>query len=169
MTTSALHVTGTVTRLALGVEPRDGVGGHRVRSGIRLLVETDRIRDRRHASNRFALTVADVIALGSPATVRLLLVDPRRHHVPRRFRVTLPDVAALLDQENDPGSTDAPASGRIIRPRLAPGAAYPVAARATGFVARIRSAGSPLRWSRVRVTDPADGAELAVGPGDDRG
>jgi hypothetical protein len=163
-----------ISRLALGVEAFDGARQQPVLSGISIAADGPPLRRpfERRSGTRFALlhdklsTAADEVL-----TVRLLNADgAARRYVPRRLRLLVPKLAVAESR---------PASQRGCRPRLFPGAAYPVTESATGVRGQaVRTTGGPrrpARWTRVVATIPASQANLSLATvvgrafGDDRG
>ncbi len=176
----------TTVRLALGIELVDAARDER--SLLPLAVVFDdvvlgNVRPRllRHPSNRLTLTYDDYFA-PQPRNADLRIFDGEGHlydrrtdgrrFVPRRFRLPLRSLAQAELQ---------PPLARTCRPRLFPGATYPVETLHTGLRGRVmRLAGSgkplrPARWVRVLASRPADeddlGQATVVGRamGDDRG
>jgi hypothetical protein len=156
-----------VTRLAAGIEPRDALRLSRVAAPLELLVEKPAglpdVELLRHPSSRWALRYVPRL----PATVDVLIRDPRRCYVARRLRLPIPAEAAVIAAE-DAGS-HVPASERTWRPALFPGAAYPVSPFATGLRGLARRAGKAARWVRVEAIAPATNTVIARAHGDDRG
>lgn len=135
----------------------------------------------RHASNRYTLTYDDYFA-PQPRTADIRIFDSEgasydsrsdnRRLIPRRLRFSLRSLAQADAQ---------PPLARTCRPRLFPGAAYPIDTLHTGLRGRaMRQAGGgkplrPARWVRVVATRPANEDDLTqatvVGRafGDDRG
>ncbi|MDR7115583.1 hypothetical protein [Caulobacter sp. BE254] len=163
-----------IRRLALGVEAFDGARQQPVPGGISITADGPALRRRfeRRGGSRFALlhdklsTVTDEVF-----TVRLLNADGAgRRYVPRRLRLLVPKLAVAETR---------PASQRGCRPRLFPGAAYPVMEAATGVRGQaVRTTGGPrrpARWTRVVATIPAGQSDLSLATvvgrafGDDRG
>ena len=174
-----------IHRLAFGLEPRDAVGGGRVpppllvlRDGpvpgereLRHLTATGATtagglaRLDRHDSTRHALLYGTVSPDDVPGHVDVRLVEttsprPPRRFVPRRLRLPLVDADAA----------DARPTGfRVRRPRLFPGAAYPLPSGACGLRGRVLRGGEPARWARVQALASDGGAVLVRAHGDDRG
>ncbi len=144
-------------QLLLGLEPVDVMRGGRLSHGVDISLEGgSRVRRpiQCHSSGRHILLVDP--KLGDPIDLRI--ADPRRRWVPRRLSVPLP------------------ASVRLLRPALYPGAAYNVAETATGLRGRVVRAGdlSPVPWVRAEAR-LLDSEGQPIGPpvgrahGDDRG
>ena len=178
--------TSGITRLALGIELIDAARD--LPALMPLIAAFDdplqaRLRPPvlRHPSNRFSLAY-DAYLATQARTVTLRFFDgpgerydvgkALRHLVPRRLRLSLPSLTQA--------ETRAPAA-RVCRPRLFPGASYPVTDVQTGLRGRVmRRAGGgrpvrPARWVRVLATLPPDETELTAATvvgrafGDDRG
>jgi hypothetical protein len=160
-----------IERLAIGLEPIDAQRGVRVGQRLRIALDQTAIGFRRppvqrHDTCLFALRYAP--GLTDPVTVRLFdaprlrytTQGDRRRFVPRRLQIPLVS-AAVADGQ--------PASNRIRRPALFPGAAYDVSESATGLRGRALHNNQPLRWARLQAT-LIDGVTI-VGRahGDDRG
>lgn len=175
-----------VVRLALGIEPVDAVRDRRSTLPLAAVfddVVRGNVRPRllRHPWNRFTLAyddyfavqprIADLRFFGGEGEIYDTGTDNRRI-VPRRLRFALRSLAQAQMQ---------PALSRTCRPRLFPGAAYPIGNAHTGLRGRVmRQAGGnkplrPARWVRVVASRPADEDDLSqatvVGRafGDDRG
>lgn len=159
-------------RLALGVEPIDAGLGTRVAEPLCILLDgvpfpkppwgqtpsahwfeyASALRGlSRHGSSLHVL-------LGGPAVespVHIRIFDRARLYAPRRLAIELPP----------------PQGVAMVKPRLYPGAAYPVSARATGLRGRaLRSATSePVRWARVAAFLPGTDTVVGRAHGDDRG
>jgi hypothetical protein len=176
----------SIVRLALGIEVVDAARDQRTGLPISVVfddVARGNIRPRllRHASNRFTLTyddyftpqprTADIRVFDSASEIYATRTDNRRL-IPRRFRFALRSLAQAEAQS--------PLS-RTCRPRLFPGAAYPIGNVYTGLRGRAmrQAAGDrplrPARWVRALATVPPNEADLSqaavVGRamGDDRG
>jgi hypothetical protein len=168
-----------VYRLALGLEPRDGVSGTRIARRVDIAVDGAPDFDydvgpwpeqspvaglrllRRHGSGRFVLVYDRTVR--TPVTVRLVPRD--RRYVPRKLKFAIKSEADVLTAED--AGNDIPTTSRAWRPVLFPGAGYDVPDTATGVRGLVRKAGEPIRWTRVEAT---------IGPrvigrahGDDRG
>ncbi len=121
----------------------------------------------RHDTCRHVLLYRDGLYDDEGASISLRIVEgpfratPRRY-VPRRFTIPLvnPDEADV--EANPPGF-------RIFRPRLFPGAAYPIHETATGVRGRVERDGKPMRWARVEAHNPDSGEVVGRAHGDDRG
>ncbi len=175
-----------VHRLAAGIEPVDAARLSRVAPPMRVVEEVplteaqwralgDRRGDpitlmtpfERHATCRHVLLYRHGLYRSSGAEphvpVRIVEapwpVDQRRY-VPRRLSVPL----------LDPATVDSRAAGfRIWRPRLFPGAAYPIHDTATAVRGRATRGGRPVPWTRVVAKHPDTGAVVGRAHGDDRG
>jgi hypothetical protein len=104
----------------------------------------------RRASCRHVLVLRPTVR--SPVDLRLW--DGAERYVPRRLRIHLPPPAA---------------PGRVCRPALYPGAAYPVPAGAMGIRGRVTRRGAPMRWARVEARRAGGGAPVGVAHGDAHG
>jgi hypothetical protein len=140
---------------------------------------------RRH-SGRFALLYHQ----RSTTTIAMRLVDNQRSRipganpgrfgigqgrriVPRRVSVTIATEAAVLAAEADPTVPPVPIWQRSFPLACFPGAAASIAPGSTVIRGRIeRDDGTgqltPVRWARVRATNPSD-EEIGWAHGDDRG
>ena len=154
--------------LALGIEPLDVMCGRRLIRPIHVDIEAEppgplrgpRDSYRRpswpHAprpvATRHDSGVHVILAHHAlPAGVDLRFYEHERVYVPRRIRVPL-------------------AHYREIRPTLFPGAAYPLASRATGLRGRVVRTvldGTPVAWARVVAS--INDQDIAYAHGDDRG
>lgn len=157
-----------VTRLVLGLEPTDPL--RRSRIAVPLEVAADGVphplsralrpagagpwdehdvlrRVQRRDTCRFALTLRD--GVGGPARLRFL--DRSQRYVPRRLAIHL----------SDPLS-----GGRVVRPALFPGAAYPLPAGALGVRGRVLRDGAPMRWTRIEARRPGGGEVVGRAHGD---
>ncbi|SDS77348.1 hypothetical protein [Actinopolymorpha singaporensis] len=177
-----------VVRLAVGVEPLDGLGGGRLTGPLRVLVEDapaplhnwrnwrpgetlDGFLGRldRHRSGRFGRVYGPGFRAGE---ITLRLVEPSaRAVVPRRIGVQIADEAAVLTAEA--AGTSVPLFTRVFPVGLFPGAAVALPSRATVVRGRVVTAVAgggtmPVRWVRVRAVD-ADGNDVGWAHGDDRG
>lgn len=97
--------------------------------------------------------------------VTVRLVESTRHMGRRRFvprRLEIP----LLDPET---ADEEDTALRIHRPRLFPGAAYPMDPPATGIRGRVVRGDEAVRWARVEVVRAGGDRILARAHGDDRG
>jgi hypothetical protein len=171
-------------RLALGVELLDGERGGRVPRPISVVLEGGAGGPLdRHDSCLYALLYRRGVYRPPPdpaepafATVRFVSRDRRFVARRLRFRLLDPETLAAAD-EGDPPAGDPALLGRprVRRVTLFPGAAYDVAATATGLRGRCRRAadGAPVRWVRVEAwTQDAFGARVELvgrAQGDDRG
>ncbi len=185
----AARWTEQVVRLAIGIEPVDGLGRggplpdlqvalervprpHPVPVGAGDLgdyqVGIDLPAVTRSRSGRFAVTylVAD---LASPTTVRIF--DPGRRFVPRRLAIPVPTEAQVIAQEQAHTANPwPPVVSRAFRPWLHAGAAYGTQAGATVIRGRaVHADATPARWCRVHATDAEQGTPLGWAHGDDRG
>ena len=167
-----------IERLVLGIEPTDAQRGTRIAHPIDVVLDkrafspvpeswetllgfADPIGSRhvieRHHSCRHAL----VFPPDYPSPITIRMWDRTRRFVPRRLSYPVPgDI------------TKASPPSRVRRPALFPGAAYDVAATATGIRGRVtwkQSASNevPARW--VRVEARAGGQVVGRAHGDDRG
>jgi hypothetical protein len=179
----------TVWRLAAGIDPVCALGGAAPLPDVQLALErvpkphpvpagagTIGHYDvgiglpivRRTSLGRFAITYS-VPGLTSPLAVRLY--DPRRRYVPRRFRLPVPDQAAVVSTEEAAESAPwPPIPSRVFRPVLYPGANRGAQAGATIVRGRVlRSDGSVARWARISAADADHGYPLGWAHGDDRG
>jgi hypothetical protein len=155
-----------VLRLALGIEPLDSLRDRRV--GVRLDVTIDKSPPvirlpwiERHDSCVFVVTYRKEINEPAPRPhLDIRITDVPRRWAPRRLRYPiLPEAAADAD----------PASFRIRRPELFPGAAYELPESVTGIRGRVHRGGVPMRWARVEASDPVSGIVVGRAHGDDRG
>lgn len=159
-------------RLALGIEPADAVRRSRIpfplevaADGVpRPLPRTRRdprsapwdeadvlTRLRRRDTCRFVVTLRP----GTEGPLDLRFLDPSQRFVPRRISILLPDPVA---------------GGRIVRPALFPGAAYPVPTGAPGLRGRVlRGPETPMRWARVEARRVAGGAVVGRAHADAHG
>jgi len=173
----------TIQRLALGLEPTDGVAGGRVRHFVTAALEhvpqpattwqnlqpgddVDEFLPRldRHSSCHYVLIYRKDLKL--PVDVRLF--DRERRFVPRRMSVPIATEAAVIAADN-PASPQVPLSSRVLRPLLFPGAAYDVSELATGLRGRVLRGGVPMRWARIEARLDATDELLGRAHGDDRG
>jgi hypothetical protein len=160
-----------VARLALGIEPTDPVRRSRIAWPLEVAADgvpypaprtlrdpragpwdgTDVLRRvERRDSCRFVVTLRD----GTAGPLELRFLDRAQRYVPRRMRIHLPD----------PVDT-----GRIVRPALFPGAAYPVPTGALGVRGQVLRGGVPMRWARVEARRPGGGAVVGRAHGDEHG
>lgn len=160
-----------VARLALGIEPTDPVRRSRIAWPLEVAAdgvpypaprhlrdprsgpwdEADVLRRvERRDSCRFVVTLRD----GMEGPLELRFLDRGQRFVPRRLRIHLPDPAG---------------GGRIVRPALFPGAAYPVPTGALGVRGRVLRGGEPMRWARVEATRLSGGAVVGRAHGDEHG
>lgn len=181
-----LEVVARTRRLALGIAPQDALLRDGLVAPIRIDIETaipheaaplvgmshQQLAGRRpggllrHPSGRYSLSYYPGIA----TEVTLRLTDHERIYVPRRLRVPLVTLAVVQARE----AAEAPGylAGRVRRPVLHPGAAYPITA-ATGLRGRVlRADRSPVRWAHLELRDrtgPSTTRVLGNAKGDDRG
>lgn len=163
-----------VSRLALGVEAFDGARQQPVLSPLSIVADRTPLRRafQRRSGSRFAL-LHDKLSSDGGEVVDLRILNAEgsaRRYVPRRLRVAIPKLSVAETR---------PAAQRGCRPRLFPGAAYPVAESATGVRGQaVRVTGGPrrpARWTRVVATIPAAQVDLDLATvvgrafGDDRG
>ena len=148
------------TRLALGIEPADALRRSRIASPLEVAAdgvpyplprtlrdpragpwdEADVLRRvRRRDTCRFVVTLRP----GTTGPLDLRFLDRSQRFVPRRLRIHLPVPVG---------------AGRIVRPALFPGAAYPVPTGAPGLRGRVlRGPEAPMRWARVEARRAAGG------------
>lgn len=171
-----------IHRLALGVEPVDAARGGRIGLPVQVAMDIWDGRDRRtppglpwdpadpreriarNGACRHRLLLRPGIA--SPLGIRLM--DAEKRYVPRRLSVELPDT--LSPPESPPGSPPGRRlPGRVIRPALFPGAAYPAPTGAVGCRGRVtRVDDTTVRWARV-VAERTDGTVIGRAHGDENG
>jgi len=179
----------TVWRLAAGIDPACALGGAAPLPGVQLALErvpkphpvpagAGAIGNyevgiglptvRRNSTGRFAITYS-VPGLTSPLAVRLY--DTGRRYVPRRFRLPVPDRAAVVAAEQAAESAPwPPIPSRVFRPVMYPGANRGPQAGATIVRGRVlRGDGSIARWARISAVDADHGYPLGWAHGDDRG
>ena len=174
-----------ITRLALGIEPQDAARGGRTGLPVRVAMDQPPpVVPRDPSASPWAPGDGrESIARTDSCRHRLLLdarvrspldlriTDAEQRFVPRRLSVELP-VGSPPDSPPDPPSGSPPGArlvGRVIRPALFPGAAYPVPAGAVGCRGRvIWSDGQPVRWARV-VAERTDGTVVGRAHGDQHG
>jgi hypothetical protein len=158
-----------VHRLALAVQAIDALTRTPVQDGVRVARET--VRAKRggpgftdHGRSLFVLTHRPDTS--ADAVVRL--TDPDRRFVPRRLTVRLWPLAAVtgIDQR-PPTAPFVPATSRLLRPWLLPGAAAVLPRGTTGLRTRITRAGRPVRWARVELFTAA--GRIGWGHADERG
>ena len=164
-----------ISRLALGIEAVDAVRDQPVIDGLALAPDgraAFRKPFQTRSGGRFALLYDKVSATATQEISLRLTPTPQaaRRFVPRRFRITVPSLV-LAEAE--------PPFARVARPRMYPGAAYPLVSGTTGMRGRVeRTSGGPrrpARWTRVVATIPATEPNLNLanivgrGFGDDRG
>lgn len=161
-----------VTRLALGIEPVDGVLNGLIGHPVEVLFpETLRGLRRPAVARRDSCRHALLYQPGVADEVELRFSEPvvsfserqtlyARRYVPRQ--ITYP---ILTIEEADERSY----RNRIRRPVLFPGSAYDTVSMATGMRGRVErgAGGPPVRWSRVEAR--IAGAIVGRGHGDDRG
>lgn len=156
-----------VHRLAVGIEPRDGLRDARVGGGLVVTLEHPRApratRPLAHPGGRWSIRYVPL----SPDHVDVRIEHPGRRFVPRRLRFPIVTLADVLAAEAAGGHI--PPARRIWRPVLFPGAAYLAASSATGLRGRVLHDGKPARWARVEARLPGADAVLFRAHGDDRG
>src|SRR4051794_8826189 len=131
----ASRYSEVVHRLAAGIEPIDAIRGGRAGAAARVSLEYPRAlagaRPLAHAGGRWSIRYVP----GLPDHVDVLIEDPARRFVPRRLRLPIVDEATV--RAHDTAGDVISASQRTWRPALFPGAAYRVAASATGIRGRV--------------------------------
>ncbi|MEA2195598.1 MAG: hypothetical protein QOG42_2032 [Solirubrobacteraceae bacterium] len=157
-----------VHRLAVGVEPRDGLRATRTGgAGLDVTLEHPSApvaaRPLAHAGGRWSIRYVRRL----PDHVDLRIDDASRRFVPRRMRFPIVAIADVLADEAAGGHT--PALRRTWRPMLFPGAAYALASSATGLRGRVLRDDRPVRWARVEARLPGSPSVLWRAHGDDRG
>ncbi len=173
----------SVQRLALGIEPIDAARRDRVAgpldasfdgvplpparplcpfgwSGFDLGNVLRRVD--RHNSCLYVI----VYRRGLTVPIDLRLVDRTRRFVPRRLRFPVASEQDVL--QGEAVGAVVPASRRIRRPLLFPGAAYAISETATALRGRVLRGGVPMRWARVEARLPT-GELMGRAHGDDRG
>lgn len=169
-------------RLALGLEPMDAARGMELVYPLRIEVEyglphlppkpekqfsfTQQRGQRsvalnRHNSGRYSLLYQPSLK----TQIDLRLYDYGRKYVPRRLRIPLLTVQAVLAMEQ--AQERDYYSARVRRPQLFPGAAYHHVGLATGLRGRVLRDAVPLRW--VHVEAYVDEQLVGRARGDDRG
>lgn len=169
-------------RLALGLEPVDAVRGMELVYPLRIEIEyglphrspfpAQQFRFaqqqgrqpqalNRHNSGRYSLLYQPSLK----TQIDLRLYDYGRKYVPRRLRVPLLTLQAVLALEA--AQSHEYSRGRVRRPYLFPGAAYHHVGNATGLRGRVLRDGVPMRW--VHVEAFVDDELVARARGDDRG
>lgn len=154
---SSVGVVDVLHRLALGVEPRDGltgrpaVGAHVVQETVRGALRLDEVTD-----SRFLLSYGPTVGPPArfpdqPPRVTILLEAVGGRWVPRRFAVTLHRLADVVAVDVGGAHPFLPATERLLRPWLMPGRGYPVPRGTTGLRVRIVRDGAPVRWARLEV------------------
>jgi hypothetical protein len=148
-------------RLAVAVEARDALSNRLVDS-----VVTARYRRMPTATNptphwqpmnrrgtaRFTLR-HQLNATTPLPDLQLVIEDPSRRYVPRRFTITpwqLADVAESAPYVEP--------FARLLRIWLLPGSAYPLPGTATVIRGRVIQNGQPKRWARIQGTTPTSDA-----------
>jgi hypothetical protein len=172
-----------IHRLALGIEPVDAARGGRTGLPVRVTMDRAPARVARDpsASPWEARDGRERIARNDSCRHRLLLrpglespldlriTDPAKRFVPRRLSVEILGPGSPPD--SPPASPPEPRlAGRVIRPALFPGAAYPVPAGVVGCRGRVVTGpdATPLRWARV-VAERGDGTVVGRAQGDENG
>lgn len=162
-------------RLALAVDCRDAVTGHRVATAVQIGREVpqevlprghDRAWPCRDLIAKGAGRAIIMLDLRAPTRVRLRIVDPRRRYVARRFDLPLWTLKEVLDEES--AGSPVPAASRLLGPWLLPGSAAPLSRGATTVRGRVVRGTDPVRWPRITARGPG---RQAVGwaHGDERG
>jgi hypothetical protein len=142
-------------RLALGVEPLDGVRRAGLVRPIIVEVEGGEAPGMmlRHASGRHVLLGPE--RLGE--SVDLRLYDHRRGWVPRRLRVPLPS------------AEDTSVARRRREPVLFPGVSWDLVGGTTALRGRVRRDGQPVRWAWLELREADEEPVLMRTRADDRG
>lgn len=188
-----------VERLALGLEPRDAIGGGRLPHPVWIDIEGP--PPWIPAWRRQALGGRQLPSAGrTSSAAHAVRTDPRRPVIRRHdsgrhvllYRAGLEDEVSLRIYERDrryvprrfrapllpleeilraeAEGRPLPAEPRIRRPWIFPGAAYDLTGRSTGLRGRVLRDGAPLRWARVEASlDQPEAEVLARAQGDDRG
>ncbi len=176
---------GDVHRLAVGLEAVDVASGGRVPPPLHVIRDDRPLEDgllvrlegagrdvasalprfERHRTCRHVIRYEPGRFRTGHTSVTVRLVEStggmgRRRFVPRRLEIPLldPDVADDRDTEF-----------RIRRPRLFPGAAYPVQRTATGLRGWVVRGDEIVRWARIEAVRSGGDRVLARAHGDDRG
>lgn len=193
MMDTAVGPAEVLHRLALGVEPRDGVTHRPLSTAVRVGQEVPEhllprgagfetywpcLDFETHGTARFKLRHGvggpnriKVNADGTPPTITVRIDDRRRRFVPRRFRV--PVWTRLELERADPSAGAAPPgpyaelTTRLIRPVLLPGSAYQLARGTTLIRGSVVFGGKPVRW--VRVFARSAGTHIGTAHGDENG
>lgn len=151
-------------RLALAVEARDALSDRPVGSLVtaryrRVPTPTNPtpawLPMTRRGTARFTLRHR-LTATTPLSDLQLVVEDPSRRYVPRRFTITpwqLADVA-------EPAPYVEPFA-RLLRVWLLPGTAYPLPRTAMVIRGRVTQNGRPKRWARVQGTTPTSDAGWA--------
>jgi hypothetical protein len=159
-----------LTRLAVGIEPRDPLTGFRVPFALRVSVDGKPLPPPRRPApaapwwdpddGRERIPRSDtcrhvlVFRKGTKDPLGVRVADPSRRYVPRRLALRLPT----------PAST-----GRVVKPALYPGACYDVPAGALALRGRVKRGGEWMRWVRAEAVRTADAAVVGRAHGDERG
>jgi hypothetical protein len=181
--TSGAGTVDVLHRLALVVQPVDGVDGRPIRGvdGLRVGRERGRPPSGRALNPLVAYSPAAADGGGRyilrhggtvGATVRIRLDDPRRRWVPRRLDIalwTLGEVAVADEPapERPVGVSYIPPARRLVQPSLMPGPAYRCPPGTTGLRLRAVHGGMPVPWVRADVFDV--GGLVSWAHGDDNG
>jgi hypothetical protein len=105
----------------------------------------------------------------TPPSVVVLVDDPSRRFVPRRFEMQLWTLAEAEAADRPTPGAVVPARSRLLRPWLLPGAAYLTTRTATALRGRVATpAGIPVPWLRVEALGPG-GLRVGFAHGDERG
>jgi hypothetical protein len=160
-----------VTRLGVGIEPRDPLTGFRVPFGLRVSVDGKSLPPPRLPApadapwwdpddGRERIPRLDtcrhvlVFRKGMKDPLGVRITDPARRYVPRRLTLRLPTPAS---------------AGQAFRPALYPGAAYDVPAGALALRGRVKRNGAWMRWARAEAVRASDSAVVGRAHGDERG
>lgn len=177
----------SIQRLALGIEPIDALRDRRV--GLPLQVAIDRSPPvsplpwvRRHDSCVFVVLYRKEINEPAPRPHLDVRITDAPHEAPMRSSRGSRPVASPLRQARrwvprrirypilaENAADASPATHRIRRPSLFPGAAYDLPEATTGIRGRVLRGGKPMRWVRVQVQDQGSGRVVGRAHGDDRG
>lgn len=170
-----LEQADVLHRLALAVDCRDTVTGHRVATEVQIGREVplavlprgyDRAWPCRDLIAKGAGRAIIMLDLRTPTKVRLRIADPRRRYVARRFDLPLWTLREVLDAES--AGSPVPAAARMLRPWLLPGSGAVLSRGATTVRGRVVRGTDPVRWPRITARGPG---QQAVGwaHGDERG
>jgi hypothetical protein len=151
-------------RLALAVECRDALSNRPSdalvtaryrRRPVSTNPDPDWLPMTRRGTARFTLRHR-LDATSALPDLQIVVDDPTRRYVPRRFTITpwpLADIA-------EPAPYVEPFA-RLLRLWLLPGVAYPLPGTATVIRGRVTQDGRPKRWARVQGTTPTSDAGWA--------